>query len=344
MKTHKGILRASFTFVLLFFVFVQSVYANHREMVLGASTTTETPAIPPTVEGPGFLLPDSPLYFLDDLKQNVRLAFAFSPEAKAQVHAQIAGERLAELRFMLAKNNTKGIQTDLEGISENLMQAADQLAKAQLRGNNVTTVAKEINTTIKDKQQSLDLLQNQTSGEMQARVEVVSKALLESKIKVEDSLPQQDLAKEIENDLNRAIERGLEDASDSALRIETYLAELNRQASDSANQSLKNREELLKKAIASKNEELKKHQEKMLDNEQKKRDAIYKLHAEEAARMKEIVKKAQEAAKSVRQTQKTVNTINSIPPEYFNTYYASHSSIQTSSGSSSAIGGSSVIR
>ena len=122
-----------------------SASAHHRKRVLGVSTFTTTPSLPPTIEGPGFILPSSPLFFVDQFKQEIRLAFAFSPERKAKVYSQIAGERLAELRFELEKNNEKGIQTALEGMNQNIKGAAENIARAQLSGKNVAQTAKEIN-------------------------------------------------------------------------------------------------------------------------------------------------------------------------------------------------------
>ena len=174
---------------------------------MGVSTASATPQIPPTVEGPGLILPDSPFFFFDQLKQEVRLFFAFSPEAKAKIHAAVAGERLAELRLMLLKNNPDAIKTDLNGVSVNLGKAADNIVAAQLTGRNIKDLAKIINDDIKRKQEVLDILEAESDGELKALVTSVQSSILESKVRVEDSLSEDELENEIRDDLNRQIEK-----------------------------------------------------------------------------------------------------------------------------------------
>lgn len=181
-----------------------SISANHQEDVLGAAST-ETLSIPPTAEGPGFVLPDSPLFALDLLKQEFRLILAFTPEQKAKVHNAIAGERLAELRIMLSKNNTTGIRIALQGVSDNLKAAAEDLNEAKLTGRNINILAKSINDSIKEKRQKLAVLENEASGELKAQVLATREALKVAKIKVEDNLPADLLANEMIDDLNQEI-------------------------------------------------------------------------------------------------------------------------------------------
>ncbi len=179
--------------------------------------------IPPTTEGPGFLLPDSPLFFLDKLKQRIRLFFAFTPEAKAKVYTSVAGERFAELRFMLDRQNRAGIYTDLQGVAENFSGAADQLAMAKLSGKDVSRLARSINIDIKEKQDSLDILEKEETGSLKDEIIATQRSLLESKVKVEESLPAQDLAGEIRDDLNRELGENLDQTNSSILEIQREL-------------------------------------------------------------------------------------------------------------------------
>ena len=126
------------------------VSANHLQDVLGVESKP-TLSIPATSEGPGLLLPDSLIFFLDQLKQEARLVLAFTPEQKAKVHNAVAGERLAELQLMLAKDSVKGIRIALTGISDNLREAAEDIAAAKLTGRNINLLAKDINDSIKEK-------------------------------------------------------------------------------------------------------------------------------------------------------------------------------------------------
>lgn len=283
------------------FATIKAASADSRSEILGASTANVQ--IPPTVEGPGLLLPDSPFFFLDQLKQNARLFLAFAPENKAKVYTSIAGERLAELRFMLAKNNRAGIQTDLQGIADNFQKAAQELSLAQLSGKNVSDLAKTINNDIKQKQQTLDILENQTRGEIKTQTKAVLEGLMVAKIRVEDALPAQELENEIRDDLNRQIAKRVVEASESAQEIRTDLDELQKGATEAAKNSLKRREEALKKAIKERNEALQKVEERLLENEKKKQENLLRVQQRVAEQAQETIKKAQEAAQNFQKAQ-----------------------------------------
>ena len=179
--------RVLFTSCAVLFLFsAQGVSANHEQQVLGESTVAVNPVVPATSDGPGLILPDSPLYFLDTFKQNIRLFLAFSPEQKAEVHATIAGERIAELRYMVAKNNEKGIDRALTGVTDHLEKSSEQLEAAELKGENVTTLAQTLNEDIKSKRGLLEELEDTSTGELKEKVKVAKKSLLKTKVKVEE--------------------------------------------------------------------------------------------------------------------------------------------------------------
>ncbi len=296
---------------LLVLVSVGRVYANHRAEVLGVSTTSADLSIPPTTEGPGLILPDSPLFFLDQLKQDFRLLLAFTPETKATIYKDIAGERMAELRFMLAKNNLDAAKVALDGVASNLKNAAAQVGQAKLTGRNVDALAKTINDDIKAKQETLDLLENQATGEVKTQVTSAQESLLKAKVEVEDVLPQQDLKNEINSDLTRQAQRKVDEASDSARALQQDLDELNKEASEAAKNSLNARKEAVKKAIEEKNEALKKVEEKLLETEQKKQEKLLNVQQKVSEQAREAIKKAQEAAIGFQQAVQTVNQIQS---------------------------------
>lgn len=218
-------------------VCVIPTFASVREEVLGVKPQS-VPEIPPTTEGPGLLLPDSPLFFLDQFKQKIRVLFSATPEIKAKTYAAIAGERMAELRFMLAKNNKSGIATDLQGISENLQHAADSVKEAKLTGRDVKKLAIDITTLIKEKQNALDVLvASADTRALRLQTQATQQEVLQAKITVEDALPYDEQQKEIVNDLQRAANQEMTDASVSAHRLAGQLAVLGIQASASAKQS-----------------------------------------------------------------------------------------------------------
>ncbi|MDP2649493.1 MAG: DUF5667 domain-containing protein [bacterium] len=301
----------SFAFLFVFLISVNSASADFRSRVLGAATVS--PQIPTTSEGPGLVLPDSPFFFADNLKQNVRLMFAFAPEEKARVYEDIAGERLAELRFMLEKNNKAGVENSLKGVSENLQNAADQLKFAQLSGQNVSDFAQKLNDDIKLKQQYLDILEQEAQGELKAQVTSVQEGILVAKVKVEDVLPSDQLENEINYDLDRQVQRQVQQSSDLTKSIEQDLDELTKEASDAAGRSLKNREESLQKAIEEKNQALQKEHEKFLESEKQRNAKLMELESTEAKQAMGTVKKAQEAAVGYQNVRRSVQELKNMP-------------------------------
>lgn len=228
------------------------VSANHQEDVLGVESMPVL-SIPPTAEGPGLVLPNSPLFFLDQLKQEVRLLLAFTPEQKAQVHNAVAGERLAELQLMLAKNNVPGVRVALQGISDNLKAASEDLANAKLTGRNIQLLAKSINDSIKEKQKSLSVLEVSATGEVKAQVMAAKESLKVSKVKAEDHLPADLLINEMEEDLGLELNDNINKAKVSATGINRAIEVLTRLASEAAQKNQPRRYEALMHAIEVKN-------------------------------------------------------------------------------------------
>lgn len=261
-----------------------------RKGVLGL--TTDHLSIPPTVEGPGLILPDSPLYFLDNLKQQLRLILAVTPQMKAQVYASIAGERLAELRFELAKNNTAAAEIALSGVRENTKQAGLQVDNARLNGANVEKEAGDINRQIKEHLVSLDGLELQATGEMKAAVVYATQTLADTKAVVEDGMKKDLIENEVRDDISREIAKNLLATTSTAEQLKIDLDELQKQATNEAQKSLPNRKEAVNKVIAQEKSAL--AQELLLA--QKKQQNKYKLQQDTVSYVSDIIARAQKAA------------------------------------------------
>ena len=328
-----------FLLVLLLFLLVlpqPSLAFRHQILndVLGAATTSALPQIPPTAEGPGLILPDSPLFFLDQWKQDLRVLFAFTPQAKAQVYASIAGERLAELRYMLAKNNVRAANVDLQGISDNLKFASQQVSQAQFAGQDVSKLAQQINDNIKQKQDVLDSLGKSSTGVLSLEVQQTQESLFESKAQVEDSLPEGQIQNEVKLDLARRIADRVESASVSAKLLKSDLNLLTEQASEAAQASLEQRQEALKQAMENKNEKLKQVQEKLLENEKKRQEAILEAQKKAAEEAFSALENAQTAAVGFQKAQQELEQIQTT----------SNSGSSPSAGLSGSSGGSPGLR
>ncbi len=201
------------------------VLANTRTSVLGVTTSAPI-AMPPTSDGPGIFLPDSHFFFLDEMKQNIRLLLSFSPEEKAKTYQSIAAERFAELRYMLARNNHDGITKDLRGIAYNMQKAVDEVGNAQFNGVDTKKLAKELNDDIKSKQAVLDQLASVATGETKTYVLGASTSLFEAKLKVEDSLNPADSENELKDDLRRVIKQQTEEYLNASRKAQQALAYL----------------------------------------------------------------------------------------------------------------------
>lgn len=189
------------------------------------------PLIPPTSEGPGFILPDSPFFFLDEIKQNVRLLLSIKPNDRAEVLNSIAGERYAELRYMLARDKKDKIEYSLKGIAYYTKAAADTLADAQFNGGNVEILAESLNTDIKRRQEGLDILLAESTGELKTMVLGAQTSIYDSKAKVVKGLSPSKVKIELKNDMAKQtdtkIKSGIECNTDLLKKLENLKKKIN---------------------------------------------------------------------------------------------------------------------
>lgn len=325
--------------LLLIALLPQKAFAHHKKAVLGETTIASELDTPAVTAGPGYILPDSPLYFVDNIFQTVRLATAFTSERRAKIRAEIAGERLAELRIMLAKNNTQGIATAITQLTKETDLAAKDLGDAAAGGKNVEVLAKEINESIKIQRSFLGTLASQSDGALKLQFQSASEALQEAKIEVEDELPEDELEHEIDEALNEEIEQEVEDVSNSTEALERALEKFQEQASESAKKALSRREEAIRQAIKNQNEALRREHERLLEREKKKQEELLNVNKKATKEAKEVAEKTREGAKTIEATREEVRRIGSQPVE--TTSHVSNSGSNASSGSEASKSGSS---
>ncbi len=301
----------SLVLILSFFILTPRAIANHKQLVLGESTPASQLTFPAVSSGPGLILPDSPLFFLDELKQQVRGFLAFTPEAKARLHADIAGERLAELRVMMSRNNQDAINETLSRLTSEVNASSINLSDAAARGTKMQKFAEDFNDAIKSERKILSDLSDQSTGVLKLQLLAANKALREAKVGVEDQLSEGQLKKEIQENLAEDISEGVKDAGSSASNLERELNELQFQASDAAKKSLDVREAALRKAIEEKNTKLQKEEEKLIASEKKKQDTLLATQTKAISEARESIQKAQEAANRFRQAKQEVQDLQS---------------------------------
>ena len=307
-------------------------FAHHREKVLGVSTQSSDLSFPEEVTaGPGAILPDSPFYVLDTFWQQVKLSIARSPEDKAKVRAQIAGERLAELRIMLSQNDPAGIDRALTQLTKETEDAANELSNASASGKEVGEAAKQLNEAIKIQRDILGKLSDQSAGTLRLKFKTTREALKASKVEVEDELPDDLLENEIEEELENEIEDDAHEAEDLTGALEEQIGELQKQASESAKKQEKKRAEAILKAIEAKNGQLKKETEALLKAEKKE--------TEEARKQQESLReKAKRAAEAARELKEQVVSDNEEEPSSGSSDSGSSSSLQDTLNSNSGSG------
>jgi len=292
------------------------VYAHHKKQVLGESTVASELTFPPVTSGPGFILPDSPLYFLDNFVQEVRLIAALTPESKARVRSQIAGERMAELRLMLSRDDKKGIDIALAGLKKENALASGHLREAAAQGKDVSLLARDLNDSMRTHRDVLRVLVDQSDGSLRLQLKAAQEEVKLAKVEVEDELPPELLEQEIEEGLEAEVSDEVEQAEQSTKDIEHDLIELEKQATSAAKKELTKREEAIQKAIEEKNEQLvkvktgeltvvKKRQEKLTDIQKEKIEEARRAvqEARQAAKKFEEAKREEEAVRKSEETE-----------------------------------------
>lgn len=257
------IISALFTFIIVFVLTASVASADYRQEILGASNTHID--FPSVTAGPGYILPDSPFYFIDLFKQQIKLATAIGPRSRSITHIQIAGERLAEVRAMVERNNEAGIQKALSGLSSEIKFATNDLEDAAGQGKDVEKLAKMLTSVIKDQRSILAKVEAQTAGPLALQLLATSESLRFSKFSVEHYLPAPDQEHEMTANIFEQMDRAVLGASTTAEGIRVAAQELTKQASVSAQKTLDEKNQLLQNAVASGNkDEVKKAQDALV--------------------------------------------------------------------------------
>jgi len=89
--------------------------------------------------GPG-LTPDSPFYFLETIIEKIGTFFTFGDLKKAERHAALAAERLAEARTVVEKGKPEFAEKILERYRMQLQNSIARAEKAQAKGKNTEKV------------------------------------------------------------------------------------------------------------------------------------------------------------------------------------------------------------
>lgn len=282
------------------------VAASPSQAVLGTSTNVTEVQFPAVTSGPGHILSDSPLYAFDKLYQKIRLLLVFTPENRARLHAQIAGERLAELRVATSRNNQIGIDNALTELSHESMAAASDLRDAATQGKDVTQLARDIHQQLTDYREVLKNAGEQVpDSAYEQKLVTASDVLWEAKLVSEDALPageaDHQLAANIEAEVNEAV---LGVAS-SAVKLEKKLSIYEKFASKAAEAKAKRDEaEASRSALQEKRNEILAQRKKAIQEYLAKVEILRKQREQELAKLKETIKDLQNQLRELQRSDK----------------------------------------
>lgn len=223
----KNMFVVAFIFVFVLILLPQASYAQPHPLreILGVSTGV---ALPPTIDGPGFVLPHSNLYFIDKIKQRFLLSLSFSQSAKISMFNAIAGERLAELKIEIEDQNLQGIDTALAELTSTISEARQEIESYSRKGKLDPKVARLLNDAIKERYAYLATVDSQVTGSLLSKIKAAKRSLLEDKVKLASLLPADIAESEGKSDLKLALDESLADVSASAMILQkTYIAQNN---------------------------------------------------------------------------------------------------------------------
>ena len=203
----------SFALLLVFIAFVLVSGQTNHTNVLGANDKTVNVEIPNN-QGPGLLLPDSPLYILDIVKNNLKvLLVSYDSRQEAKMHLQVAGERIAEIKILLGKGpNPGGLDASLASLVAHTNGAAESIQAARNKGLNVDALAQELNTTVDNERESLKILARVTTPALALKLKSAELGLEQSDSKIEAFLPKDLLANETKREVEQKALEAFEDA------------------------------------------------------------------------------------------------------------------------------------
>lgn len=194
-------------------VFAVTIFVSgalYSDKALGADTTSPVNDFPTITSGPGNIMPDSKFFFLDKVYQEFKLAVAFSPEQRASVHMQIAGERMAELRAMQARNNKEAMVTALTEVQRESILAAKDVRDASSQGKDVVQLARTIHQALADYRVALlTVAAKYPDSVYQGQLMAAADTLSDAREVAQSALPDADQEHELEasalSDLNDAV-------------------------------------------------------------------------------------------------------------------------------------------
>jgi len=294
------------TAVLLLATCVPTLALVDKEVV-GVSTDISDVAFPPITAGPGHILPDSPFYFADKLYQQFRLALVFTPENRAELHTQIAHERLAELRVEAARNNQQGVDTALLELEHESMAGAQDVRDASSQGKKVDQLARNIHQALTDYRSAVEMVAAQVPDTAFAqKLAATSNVLRDARVISEDALPQSDIEHEIAANVDRDVDEAVLGLKTSINSLQKKMSTQDRLASMAAEKTAqKEQTSAIKQASKDSQTAIRAARKKAIQDYLAKVDSLRKQREAELTTLKQTIKDLQSQLKQLDQQEKT---------------------------------------
>lgn len=282
-------------------------FAYYDKAVLGTSIQIADTVFPPITAGPGHILPDSPFYFVDKLYQEARLALVFTPENRAQLHTEIAAERLAELRVEAMRSNQTAVDAALLELQHESIAAANDIRDAASQGKDVTQLARNIHQALKDYQTVLTTVQAQVPDtSFGQKLASASDVLRDARIISEDALPQSDLDHEIAANVDAEVDSAVLGVKTSVDALQKKMSLQQSLASKAAEKKAQKEQiEAIKQSTKEKEAAVRAERKKAIQEYLAKVEALRKQRETELDSLKKTIKSLQEQLRQLNESEKT---------------------------------------
>jgi|GEM_PF-2710678 len=308
-----------FLLLALFFLVIPatSAQAARSSDILGVSTQISDVVFPPVTAGPGYLLPDSPFYFLDKLYQKFRLGLVFTPENRAQLHTEIAAERLAELRVEIARNNKTGMNSALTEVEYESIAAANDLRDAAIQGKDVTQLARTIHQTLTDYRGILVNVRSQVPDTaLEQQLAAAIDVLRESRIVAQDAMASSDTEHELAANIASELDEAVLGVTDTGKKLEKKLSIYEKYATRAAERATKKQQnETNRASISAQQKVIKAQREKAIQDYLTKIEALRKQRETELETLRKTIKDLQAQLKALGSTGAATVSITPTPSQ-----------------------------
>lgn len=271
------------------------------------SAETANISFPDVTAGPGYILPDSPFYFLDRIYQKMRLSAVFSPENRAKLHMQIASERLAELRVVTSRDNQAAVNIALVELQNETTSAAQEVRDAAAQGKDVVQLARTTHQQLADYRSVLLQVENQVpDSSFQQKLTAAADVLWDAKLTTEEAMSPSDQEHELAANLEQELNEAVMGIASSNATLDKKLEAYQKLASRAAEAKLKReQEDASRSAQQQQRKALLAQKQKAIKDYLVKVEQLRKQREQELAQLKATIKSLQEQLKQLKESSTT---------------------------------------